>query len=572
MLEEVKLKQLHQLIESISNEELIWMNGYLAGLVANGKKNGGDHNHNGHAIKSMGVKKISLVFGTETGNSKRLATNLATVAKRKGIHVKLTGLDQYRLDDLANEEYFFVVISTQGEGDPPAPAKVFYDHIHQNQLTLPNLKYSVLALGDTSYPLYCKTGEDVDTQLQSFGATRVVPLQKCDLDYEEDAQHWFEQVLNFLERQFTLSNTELVKPVVKKITGKKYYNGTIRTNLNLNDRGSNKQTFHIEIGADERIEYEPGDAVAIIPVNKNEIVEQIISLTGANRNAVVETARAKATIEELLTKHLNICYLLSSAVKKYAAIAQQDIPDVRIDLVDLLRIYPLKDSSQFTEVIKILSPIAPRLYSISSSPAAHGSNEIHMTVSRHSFRVKEEQRFGLCSDFLGEQPVGTKVNFYIHKNRSFKLPGADKDIIMIGPGTGIAPFRSFLAERDATGTAGKNWLFFGEQHFTADFLYQAEMQNLFNTGVLTKINLAFSRDQEKKIYVQHRIQEQAKELFAWIQNGASIFVSGTKDPNSKDIEIALLQVIGEEGQLSKEEAKKYLKQLEEENRYEKDVY
>jgi sulfite reductase (NADPH) flavoprotein alpha-component len=571
MLGEGKLKQFHQLIEGFSNEELIWINGYLAGIVANGKTNGVTQ-HNGHSVKPVAVKKISLVFGTETGNSKRLATNLAAVAKKKGVNVRLTALDQYRMADLTSEEYFFVVISTQGEGDPPAPAKNFYDQIHQLPIQLANVKYSVLALGDTSYPLYCKTGEDIDTQLQKLGANRVVPLQKCDVDYEEDAQQWFEQVLNILEEPSIPGIAEPVKPVAKKPAGKKYYDGIIQTNINLNDRGSNKQTFHIEIGTDENVEYGAGDAIAVIPVNKREIVEQILSLTRTDRNAVIETSKVKATTEELLIRHLNICYLLSSAVKKYAAIVQQEIPDVRIDLVDLLRIYPLKDAAQFTEVIKILSPIAPRLYSIASSPAAHGGKNIHLTVSRHSFRVKEEQRFGLCSDFLGEQPAGTPVNFYIHRNRSFKLPAADKNIILIGPGTGVAPFRSFLAERDATGAGGKNWFFFGEQHFATDFLYQAEMQNFFNTGVLTKISLAFSRDQQEKIYVQHRILEQAKELFEWIKDGAFVYISGTKDPNSKDIENVLLQVIEEQGQLSKEEARKYLKQLENEDRYEKDVY
>ncbi|MDP4263729.1 MAG: sulfite reductase, partial [Bacteroidota bacterium] len=231
-----------------------------------------------------------------------------------------------------------------------------------------------------------------------------------------------------------------------------------------------------------------------------------------------------------------------------------------------------KDPSQFTEVIRILSPIAPRLYSISSSPAAQGNNEIHLTVSRNSFRVKEEQRFGLCSDFLGDLPVDSIVTFYIHKNRSFRLPAPDKDVIMIGPGTGIAPFRAFLAERDAAGAAGKNWFFFGEQHFTTDFLYQTEMQNYLQTGVLNKIDLAFSRDQPEKVYVQHRMLEKANELYQWISNGAFLYVSGTKDPMSKDVENTLLQVIEEQGKKTKEEAKKYLDQLKEENRYHKDVY
>jgi sulfite reductase (NADPH) flavoprotein alpha-component len=571
MLGEQRLKELHELIDSFSKEELIWINGYLSGIVSNGHTNGTAQG-NGHATVNTSVRKISLVFGTETGNSKRVAMHLAAVAKKKGINAKLTALDQYRFTDLPKEEYFFVVISTQGEGEPPVAAKKFYDYIHENELSLPGLKYSVLALGDTSYPQYCKTGEDVDARFDKFGAKRIVPLQKCDLDYEEDAQQWFEKVITVLESETVATAPVIVAPAAAKRTTKKNYTGTVLTNINLNDRGSGKQTFHIEIGSKEAVEYEPGDAIAIIPVNKKIIVDQIISLTGIDRTLVIETAKAKDTVEQLLTDKLNICYLLTSAIKKYAAIVQQEIPDVRMDLVDLLRIYPAKDPSVFAEVIKILSPIAPRLYSISSSPAAHGKDEIHLTVSRNSFRVKEEQRFGLCSDFLGDLPVGDTVTFYIHKNRSFRLPAPGKDVIMIGPGTGIAPFRAFLAERDATGASGKNWFFFGEQHFTTDFLYQTEMQNYVQTGVLNKIDLAFSRDQAEKIYVQDRMLGRANELYQWINNGASLYVSGTKDPMSKDVENALLQIIEEQGKQTKEEAKKYLEQLKEENRYHKDVY
>ncbi|MBS1656305.1 MAG: sulfite reductase, partial [Bacteroidetes bacterium] len=244
----------------------------------------------------------------------------------------------------------------------------------------------------------------------------------------------------------------------------------------------------------------------------------------------------------------------------------------RMDLIDLLRIYPLKNKEQFVEVVKILSPIAPRLYSVSSSPAAHGSNEIHITVARNSFHAHDEQRFGLCSEFLGEQPVGTTLNFYIHKNRSFRLARPDKDIIMIGPGTGIAPFRSFIAERDAIAATGRNWLFFGEQHFVTDFLYQAEIQNYLQTGTLQKLDVAFSRDQQEKIYVQHCMLQKAEELYKWIDNGACLYISGTKDPMSKEVERALLDIIKEKGDKSEEEAIGYLERLKNENRYEKDVY
>ena len=573
MLGEAKLKQLHELIDSYSKEELIWINGYLSGIVANGKTNGAIHvNGNGHEVKTVSTKKISLAFGTETGNAKRLATHLAAVAKKKGVNAKLVGLDQYRLTDLPKEEYFFVVISTQGEGEPPIPAKKFYDHIHETSLDLSKLKYSVLALGDTSYPQYCKTGEDVDAQFSKFGAKRVVPLQKCDVEYEDDAQQWFEKVLSILEDQPATAPATVVAPLVPKKAGKKYYNGTILTNINLNDRGSNKGTYHIEIGTEEAIEYEPGDTIGIIPRNREDVVNKIISLTSVDRSLVLETTKVTAPIGELLTQYLNICYLLTSTIKKYAAIIQQEIPDTRMDLVDLLRIYPVKDAAQFVEVVKVLMPIAPRLYSIASSPNGHGNNEVHITVAKDRFLAQDEQRFGLCSDFLGDQPVNSALTFYVHKDKNFKLPAADKDLIMIGPGTGVAPFRAFLAERDATGATGRNWFFFGEQHFITDFLYQTEMQNYVQTGVLNKLDLAFSRDQQEKIYVQHRMLEKANELYQWINNGAYLFVSGTKDPMSKDVENTLLQIIEEQGQESKEGAKKYLEQLKKEGRFEKDVY
>ena len=568
MLASEKIKMVKELVAGSTKEELIWLNGYINGLIEGSTKTG-IINGNGHQTR-VAVKKISLVFGTETGNSKKLAARFALSAKKNGITVKLASLDQYRLTDLSKEEYFFVIISTHGEGEPPAAAKRFYDHIHQDNLQLPRLKYGVLALGDTAYPLFCKTGEDVDLQLKRSGAKQVVPVQKCDIDFEAAAEEWFNRVLNALENEQVNHNSIELSPPVHR-PAKKYYKGTVLANINLNDRGSNKETFHIEIGADEPVLYEPGDSLAIIPANKKIIVEAIIKFTGIDRALVIETQKITATAEELLTKHLNICFLQAATIKKYASITNQDIPGARVDLIDLLRNYPVKNAEQFAEVIKILLPIAPRLYSISSSPASH-AGEIHITVSKKQFYVQEEQRYGLCSDFLGELPVDSEVSFYIHKNRNFKLAAGDKDIIMIGPGTGIAPFRSFLAERDSTGATGRNWLFFGEQYFTKDFLYQTEIQNHVQAGVLSKIDLAFSRDQPEKVYVQHRMLENAKELYQWMEGGAVFYISGTKDPMSIDVENTLLQIIQEQGKTSAAEARKFLEQMNDENRYQKDVY
>jgi len=572
MLGEERLKKFHEFIEGFSKEELIWINGYLSGIVINGKKNGATHNieHKHHISLN---KRISLVFGTETGNSKKLAAQLATIGKKKGINVKLVDLSQYRLSDLLNEEYFFIVISTQGEGEPPAPAKKFYDYIHENDLRLPDLKFSVLALGDSSYPMFCKTGEDVDARLFHFGGKRIATLQKCDVDYEDDANRWFEAVLSYVNNQPVESPKPISEQTVaKKPSGKKYYKGTVLTNINLNDHGSNKRTYHIEIGTDEPIDYEPGDTIGIIPQNRKEVVDKIISLTGINADRIIQTSKISATVKELLTSHLNICYLLTSTIKKYAAIVEKEIPDNRVDLLELLQNYPINNEEQFEKVLKILMPISPRLYSVSSAPSAHGEKEIHFTVAINRFFKEQEQRFGLCSEFLGFLPVNSVLTFYVHKDKNFKLPTAEKDIIMIGPGTGVAPFRSFLAERDITGATGRNWFFFGEQRFTTDFLYQTEMQNYVQTGVLNKIDLAFSRDGEEKIYVQHRMIQKAEELYKWIDNGASVYISGKKDPMSRDVENTLLQIIEQQGKKTSDEAYEYLEQLKKEGRYEKDVY
>jgi len=574
MLTTPKLKTLQELLAGATKEELIWLSGYLAGVVA--------HTTGQPAIPALAaataqepeapakpaVSKITIAYGTETGNSKKLATDFAAKAKKKGINAKVVGLEQYRLTDLSKEEYFFTVISTQGDGEPPASAKKFFDHIHKGDVQLAQLKYSVLALGDTSYPLFCKAGEDVDQQLQRVGGQRIVSLQKCDTDYEAEAGSWFDQILQKL-----LSSTAPAQGATtvttRKPTGKKILAGTVLSNINLNDIGSGKQTYHLEIAAEA--EYQPGDSIGITPENPRDIVETILSLTGIDPARRVTHREEEHTVTDLLRKKLNIVFLPERVVKKYAAIVRQDIPETRIGLLDLLKIYPVKDAAQFQEVIGILEPTTPRLYSISSSPEAH-SGEIHITVAKDTFVVNGETKHGLCSDVLSQLSPDQSLEFYVHRNAQFKLPEHDKDVIMIGPGTGIAPFRSFLAERDATGAGGRNWLFFGDQHFTTDFLYQTEIQNWIETGVLTRINTAFSRDQQEKVYVQHKMHKQAAELYAWLETGAYVYICGAKEPMSMDVENTLLAIIQQQGKKNAAQAESYLDELKEAGRYVKDVY
>ena len=566
MLNDVKLKVLEELIKNSNNEELIWMNGYLNGIVKNKLSATPEV-----AVADSATKKITIVYGTETGNSKRLATDFAAKAKQNHVHAKVVGMDQYRLTDLAKEEYLLAVISTHGEGEPPAAAKKFYDHIHNNGFKLEKLKYGVLALGDTSYPLFCKTGEDVDLQLNKLGGNRIVPLQKCDVEYDDEANTWFNDVLKNItapKKEVVTVATPAAASAAKK--GKQAYTGKVITKINLNDRGSNKETYHIEIEA-EGLEYQCGDSIGIVPENDSQIVTDIIATANIDGNKSLEFKKEKVTIYELLKRKINIVHLTERLVLLYATATGHSIPAGRYDLLDLLKKYPVKNATQFEEILVTLNAISPRLYTIASSPAAH-DGEVHIVVVKDTFIANDKKRFGLCSDYLSQLKLNGKQNFFVQPNKRFRLPAENKDIIMVGPGTGIAAFRSFIAERDATGASGRNWLFFGEQYFASDFLYQTEIQNWHETGVLTKVNLAFSRDQKEKIYVQHKMLQHGAELYEWLNGGASFFVCGKKHPMSTDVENTLLQIVQQHGNKTEEEAKKYLEHLEEAGRYEKDVY
>jgi sulfite reductase (NADPH) flavoprotein alpha-component len=563
MLTEEKQAIIKSLIDSSTDEELIWINEYVSGIISDKFK----ITTTSAAIKS--VNKLTIVYGTETGNSKKLATDFAAKAKKRQIQTKLVSLDQYRINDLIKEELFVTVISTQGEGEPPVAAQKFYDHIHQNGFKLPNLQYAVLALGDSSYPLFCKAGEDIDQQLLNLGGKRIVSIQKCDVDYEIEADSWFENLLNGLN-SISQPKHENKPVVVTKPSGKTIYQGNVIRHLNLNDRGSNKETWHIEIAA-ENLVYESGDSIGIVPKNNDTIVEAIIQLVKLDPNHLLNYKSESISIYDLLKHKINISNLNEKVVKRYADIIQQTIPLSKIDLLELLRSYPLQSSDQFLEVVQILNPQSPRLYTVSSSPLAT-EGEVHITVARDIFWIEEQMKFGVCSDYLSSINENETIEFFVQKNKRFKLPSEDKDIIMIGPGTGIAAFRGFLAEREAIVATGRSWLFFGEQHFESDFLYQTEIQNWEATGTLTKVNVAFSRDQKNKIYVQDRMLSYGEELFQWIQNGAYIYVCGKKDPMSLDVEKTLIQIVQQYGNKSLEGAEQFVNELKDTHRYHKDVY
>ncbi|HRH58963.1 MAG TPA: flavodoxin domain-containing protein [Chitinophagaceae bacterium] len=569
MLAEPKLKSFTSLVKESSREELIWMSGYLSALAGFSVP----ESFQQAAIQpaAPAFTECTVLYGTETGNSKKLATDFSAKLKKTGVQVKLKSLDQYRSNDILKEKNLLLVISTHGDGEPPAAARKFCEYIHNQYPDLSHIKYGVLALGDSSYPLFCKAGEDADACLTKLGAKRLIAIGKCDTDYEAEANAWFN---NFISAASSASGAVVENTIVKTQpakTTKKIYEGVIAANINLNDKGSAKKTYHVEIVTEDDVQYEPGDALGLIPRNSESAVDKVLQLLAANGNEKVAYKEQQYELKNLLIEKINLHHLPERIVQQYAKLVNKEIPAIRIDLADLLRIYPSENKIEPQQLINILEPIAPRLYSIASSPAAHGNTELHLTVALNKFSVDGHERFGLCSDYLAQLNEGDIIEFYIQKNNAFKLPDADADIIMVGPGTGIAPFRSFLLERDALGAAGRNWLVFGEQHFVSDFLYQTDLLALFETGVLTKLNTAFSRDQQEKIYVQHKLHQHAAEVFNWLQSGAHFYICGAKNM-SDDVEQTLLSIISEQGNFDAASATEYFESLKENGRFHKDVY
>lgn len=552
MLADNKLEVVKELVRQSSREEIIWTNGYLAGLLAQKEvQQPAEIATNNVAIKP------TIIYGTETGNSKKLASQLQTLLKKNKIQSKVIDAFQYPVEKLDKEEFLIVIMSTQGEGDPPQNAIKFFDNISNSSANLTKTRFAVLGLGDSSYPLFCKAGEDINQQLNRLGAQQAVPFQKADVDFSPIAESWFAAILNSLQ---TINTGNATSETVTSaaVVEKKNYTGIVRHKVILNDRGSNKETHHIEIETDEPVAYEPGDAIGFYPENRREELLEIAVLLKAEERS-----------NELLTK--NNRGLSKKSLDALSKVFEITITEEKADLLDILKKYPIKEDVSFDSVLELLHPIAPRLYSIASAVEAH-EGEIHITVSKNTFTVDDTIKTGLCSQFLADFAKDQKIAFYIHKNRNFKLPDPDKDVIMIGPGTGIAPFRSFLAHRDATGAEGKNWLFFGEQHFVSDFYYQTEIQEWLATGVLTYLDTAFSRDQKHKIYVQDRLKQKAKEVYEWLENGAYLYICGQKNPMSTDVETVLLDIIAAEKNVSIEEAKTILESWETEGRYQKDVY
>lgn len=575
-----QLSELQRFTAKISADQLLWVSGYLAGLTSS------------QAISSQpadsAAEKITILYASQTGNGQKIAARLQQ--NLTGFEVNLLDVADYKRSQLKQEKILLMIASTHGEGDPPDLAVEFHQFLMGKKAPrLEGLRYAVLALGDTSYANYCKTGKEFDQRFGELGATALVERVDCDVDYETDAEQWIEQVRAAL---MSATVTETVSVASVPIAAAADHNrrnpfsAELLDNIVLSGRGSAKQVHHLELSlAGSGIRYQPGDAVGVVPQNPPGLVNRLLDQLAVAGDDEIAFGEETVTLEQALSSRVEISSLSRPVVDAYNQFAQSDelkqLLDIEQadelqewmydrDLLDLITDFPV-GGLDVADLIAALRKLQPRLYSIASSPLVD-AEEVHLTVAAVQYRARGRDRVGAASGWITAIQDGS-LPVYVDENPNFRLPvDTDQDIIMIGPGTGIAPFRAFVDERAEQGASGRNWLFFGDQHFHTDFLYQREWQAHLKSGALSRLSLAFSRDQAEKIYVQHRIREQGRELFQWIDDGASIYLCGDSSRMAVDVNDMLLQVIAEQGGLSATAAHEYLLTMQKDKRYQKDVY
>lgn len=593
--------QLNQIFQTLTAEQQIWLTGYLTaqqGSVAQtteAPQQVAEYVLNNESeSQNNNDRHITVVYGSETGNAQSLAEIFADRLVEHNYTVKLTAMDEIKQKEFKKVEDLFVITATHGEGDPPDNALTFHEFIHSRKAPkLENVRFSVLALGDESYEYFCQTGKDFDAKLLELGAERLADRQDCDLDFDDLAEKWMNKNIEILNQSTghgsTVTSTETVQSAKEKRYSKSNpYQAEVLENINLNGRGSNKEVRHVELLLDNYGEsFEPGDCVVVLPQNEPEIVTLLIETLGWDKDIEIPINDDGDTLplEKALTEHFEITKLTKPLLQKAAELFGntellsqidnaewiQQYVDGR-DVIDLLTEFPTSELKPET-FYKLLRKLPAREYSIASSYEAT-PDEVHITVGAVRYEAHERTRKGVCSVQLAEriQP-GDTLPIYLKKNPNFKFPfDEETPVIMIGPGTGVAPFRSYMQEREELGLSGNTWLFFGEQHFTTDFLYQTEWQAWLKDETLAKLDLAFSRDTEEKIYVQHRIAQQSELFYQWLQDGAAIYVCGDEKHMAKDVHDTIRSVIEQEGDMSEADAEAYLTQMKQEKRYQRDVY
>ena len=584
---------LNRLLPTFTEAQKLWLSGYLAGAASAPFASVLGVPGQQGSTEGTSSKEVTILYGSQTGNAKGLANKSKTTLEGKGFQVTVSAMSDFKPNNLKKVKNLLIIVSTHGEGDPPDNALTFHEFIHSKRAPkLGDLNFSVLSLGDSSYEFFCHTGKQFDARLEELGGTRLYPRFDCDLDYDEPAAEWLEGVISSLGEakggvplQTQGTTTHTVESTYSRTNP---FRAEVLENLNLNGRGSNKETRHLELSLEgSGLSFQPGDSLGIYPENDPELVIQLLEELKWNpdESVTINKQGEVRSLKDAFTTYYEITTLTKPLLEKVAKlIGNTDLQEIvndsekvksyleGHDLLDLVRDFgPVKSNPQ--EFVALLRKMPARLYSIASSLTAN-PDEVHLTIAAVRYQAHGRDRKGVCSIFTAErlQP-GDTVPVYIQHNENFKLPeNPETPIIMVGPGTGAAPFRSFMQEREEIGAEGKSWMFFGDQHFVTDFLYQTEWQKWLKDGVLTRMDVAFSRDTAEKVYVQHRMLEQSKELFQWLQEGAYFYICGDEKHMAHDVHQTLIAVIEKEGSLSREEAEAYLADMQQQKRYQRDVY
>jgi sulfite reductase (NADPH) flavoprotein alpha-component len=581
---------LARLVEGLQPVELYWAAAWIAAQAAQAPSQGGTPV--AVPAKASG-ERFTIVYGSQTGNAKRIAEQLAERSEAAGLPVRLVRADGYPQRELAQERYLAVVISTQGDGEPPDDARGLVEFIAGKRAPkLPSLQFAVLGLGDSSYPQFCVIGRQLDARLAELGGTRFAPFGGTDVDVEAVAKPWLdktlEQARDVLKTVAPAARVTSLHAVSNRsaYSRERPFAATVLANQRIVARDNERDVRHIELSLEgSGLQYAPGDALGIWPSNPSALVDQWLAALQLDGTQDVAHEGRTLTLTQWLTREREITRLhrgfiaALAATSGHAELMRVLRPEHTTDFtallandqpIDLLLRYPA--AWQPEALIAALRPLTPRLYSIASSPKLVG-DEVHLTVAVIDYQAHGSPHWGAASAFLATTDEDAKVAVFVESNERFRLPAdGTRDIIMIGPGTGVAPFRAFVQERQESGASGRNWLFFGNRHFSQDFLYQVEWQEALKRGALHRLDLAFSRDQSSKTYVQDRLREQGAELYAWLQNGAHLYVCGDSTHMAKDVHAALIEVITIHGKQSPDDAKAWLNELLQQGRYARDVY
>lgn len=568
-----------------SETQRAWLGGFFAGLHTHLVQSAG-------TVNQTNARTINILYGSQTGNAESVANDAAAVAKTHGLKPVVKGMDEIDVSALATMDYLLIITSTYGEGEMPDNAQLLWDAISADSApTLANIKFSVLALGDTSYDLFCKAGIDWDNRLAELGATRLLDRVDCDTAFEEPAETWIKEVIpHMAEGASGTVIVETTSPAAEKsqYNRKNPFPAKLQVNRLLTAASSSKETRHYEISiAGSELSYEAGDALCVVPTNCPQLVDDIIKALACTGDEVEPVNGEQLVLRDALRTHFEIKLPSKELVEEIATRSgDQELNGILKsgdkeqlsnylwgrDILDLLRQFPVCEFAA-AEFIALLKPLQHRAYSISSSGKLHPES-VHLTVASVRYESHGRQHKGVCSTFLADLiNDDTQIRCFFTPNKVFRVPEDNSlPMIMVGPGTGIAPFRAFLQERQTRNASGKNWLFFGDRNAETDFIYRDEIEAMQTSGLLNRLDLAFSRDQDAKIYVQDRMIENGAELFAWLEQGGYFFVCGDAYRMAKDVDKALHEVIATHGKLSEQQAIDYVNQLKKDKRYVRDVY